>query len=88
MDNLAALTHWDLRPERTVSLLASLGWYLDHGGSQSEQGPDDLGASEFGHLTLPALEYLANEWSILLDPSWIAKKNIQAKAEDGPGAAD
>ena len=89
MGNLAALTHWDLRPERTVSLLASLAWLLDHRGSQYEQGPDDLGASVFSQLTLPALEYIANEWSILLDPSWIAiKKDIQAKAEEGLGAAD
>ncbi|NRB18459.1 MAG: hypothetical protein HRU33_13040 [Rhodobacteraceae bacterium] len=86
--NFAALAHWDLRPERTASLLASLAWFLDHGGCQYKQGPEDLGASVFGQLTLPALEYSANEWSILLDPSWIAiKKDIQAKAEQGSGAA-
>ncbi|MEP2029247.1 MAG: hypothetical protein ABJI96_11145 [Paracoccaceae bacterium] len=40
-------------------------------------------------MPLSALEYLANEWSILLDPSWIAiKKDIQARAEEGRGVAD
>ncbi|WIY25209.1 hypothetical protein [Parasedimentitalea psychrophila] len=85
-------SHWQYRRSHPLGSTARahgvLAWSLDHGGCQYGQGSDDIDASVFGQLTLPALEYLANERSILLDPSWIAiKKDIQAKAEEVSGAA-
>ena len=71
--SLVSLKQWDLRPERTVSLLASLASFLEADADPAREGED-----VFGDLTLPALEYLANTWSVLLDPSWIeAKKHVQ-----------
>jgi hypothetical protein len=74
-ETLPNLTHWDIRPARTVSILASLARFL------SGQVVDDGGRSIFGDLTLPALEKLAEAWAQELDPSWIeAKQAISDKS--------
>lgn len=67
-ETLPSLTHWDIRPARTVSILASLARFL------SEEAMDDGGRSLLGDLTLPALEKLAEAWAHELDPSWIDAK--------------
>jgi len=67
-ETLPNLTHWDIRPARTVSILASLARFL------SGQSVHDGGRSIFGDLTLPALEKLAEAWAQELDPSWIEAK--------------
>lgn len=74
-ETLPNLTHWDIRPARTVSILASLARFL------SGQVVDDGGRSIFGDLTLPALEKLSEAWAQELDPSWIeAKQAISDKS--------
>lgn len=83
---IASLRHWDIRPDRTVSLLASLAAFL----TASEEGREedeidrlqamvpDLGASLFGDLTLPTLEYLADQWLGAIGGAWIlAKRQIR-----------
>jgi hypothetical protein len=67
-ETLPNITHWDIRPARTVSILASLAHFL------SGQSVDDGGRSIFGDMTLPELEKLAEAWAQELDPSWIAAK--------------
>ena len=79
---IAPLRHWDIRPDRTVSLLASLAAFL----AASEEGREedeidrlqatarDDGASLFGDLTLPTLEYLADQWLGAIGGPWIAAK--------------
>jgi hypothetical protein len=62
------LTHWDIRPARTVSLLASLARFLT--GASVE----DEGRMIFGDLTLPSLEKLAEAWAHELDVFWIEAK--------------
>ena len=75
---LGALTHWDIRPARTVSLLASLAAFLDPGATDGE------GHLVFGHLTLPCLEKLAEVWASHLDPAWItAKQTISSRSKTG-----
>jgi hypothetical protein len=74
-ETLPNLTHWDIRPARTVSILASLARFL------SGHVVQDGGRSMFGDLTLPALEKLAEAWAQELDPSWIeAKQAISEKS--------
>lgn len=83
---IATLRHWDIRPDRTVSLLASLAAFL----AASEEGREeddldrmhatapDLGAGLFGDLTLPTLEYLADQWLGAIGAPWIlAKRRIR-----------
>lgn len=65
---LAQLTHWDIRPARTVSLLASLADFLSDGPT------NDQGQACFGNLILPAIEKLAETWAHELDIFWIAAK--------------
>lgn len=73
-DTLPQLTHWDLRPVRTVSLLASLARFLVGGDAE------DQGQTLFGDLPLPALENLAEAWAVALDPAWIEAKIAVSKA--------
>ncbi len=73
---LEGLAHWDIRPERTVSLLESLDRFLASGPSKNQ------GYNRFGHLTLPSLEKLAEAWAQELDPYWIeAKKDVSQRSE-------
>ncbi|WP_281972366.1 phospholipase D family protein [Ruegeria faecimaris] len=73
---LEGLAHWDVRPERTVSLLESLDRFLASGPSKNQ------GYNRFGHLTLPSLEKLAEAWAQELDPHWIeAKKDVSQRSE-------
>lgn len=73
---LEGLAHWDIRPERTVSLLESLDRFLSSGPSKNQ------GYNRFGHLTLPSLEKLAEAWAQELDPYWIeAKKDVSQRSE-------
>ncbi|WP_434054907.1 MAG: hypothetical protein RDA78_08590 [Roseibium sp.] len=74
---LEGLTHWDIRPERTVSLLESLDSFL------SSQPSKNQGYNRFGHLTLPSLEKLAESWARELDPYWIeAKKDVSLRSAE------
>lgn len=74
-ETLPNITHWDIRPARTVSILASLARFL------SGQPVDDAGRSIFGDMTLPALEKLVEAWAQELDPSWNeAKQAISDKS--------
>ncbi len=79
---LAHLTHWDIRPARTVSLLGSLARFL------TEAPISDDGRALFGTLTLPALEKLAEAWAHELDAYWIDAKQMvsqrSAKGHDIP----
>lgn len=75
---LAHLTHWDIRPARTVSLLASLANFL------TGQSLVDAGQELFGTLTLPALEKLAESWAHELDVFWIeAKETVSQRSASG-----
>lgn len=72
---LPNLTHWDIRPARTVSILASLARFI------TGAPVDDGGRALLGDLSLPALEKLAEAWAHELDPSWIhAKQSISDKS--------
>lgn len=74
---LEALKHWDIRPERTVSLLESLDTFL------SSNDSSDQGHSRFGQLTLQSLEKLAEAWAQELDPYWIeAKKDVSQRSAE------
>ena len=80
---LSGLTHWDIRPARTVSLLSSLSEFLD------PEGPNDDGHHLFGQLTLPCLEKLAEVWASILDPAWImAKQGISSRSKTGQEIPD
>lgn len=82
-ETLPNLTHWDIRPARTVSILASLARFL------SGETAHDEGRSIFRDLTLPALEKLAEAWAQELDPSWIeAKQAISDKSAKGKTIPD
>jgi hypothetical protein len=82
-DALPQLTHWDIRPARTVSLLASLARFLDGGPVE------DDGRALLGHLTLPTLEKLAEVWAHELDPFWIdAKQQVSQKSATGGDIPD
>ena len=76
---LSHLTHWDVRPARTVSLLASLAGFLTKGSSQ------DDGQGLFGKFTLPALEKLAEAWAHELDVFWIEAKEAVSQRSAGGG---
>ncbi|MBC2835149.1 hypothetical protein [Paragemmobacter straminiformis] len=77
LETFGGLTHWDIRPARTVSLLSSLSKFL--GSDKSDDGHDLLGS-----LTLPCLEKLAETWAAILDPSWIrAKQQISSRSKSG-----
>ena len=76
---LSHLTHWDIRPARTVSLLASLAGFLTEGSSQ------DDGQELFGKFTLPALEKLAEAWAHELDVFWIEAKEAVSQRSAGGG---
>jgi hypothetical protein len=67
-DMLPQLTHWDIRPARSLSLLSSLAQFLTNAPIKDE------GRALLGDLTLPALEKLAEVWAHELDPFWIAAK--------------
>jgi hypothetical protein len=72
---LPNLTHWDIRPARTVSILDSLARFM------AGAPIDDGGRSMLGNLPLPALEKLAEVWAHELDASWIeAKQAISDKS--------
>jgi hypothetical protein len=78
------LKDWDLRPERTVSLLQSLSVFL--GEPETDAPVADLGmeaaADEemFGDISLQGLEYLAETWARFLDPYWvIAKQKVRER---------
>ncbi|MGI3211851.1 phospholipase D family protein [Roseovarius tibetensis] len=82
-ETLPNLTHWDIRPARTVSILASLARFI------SGAPVNDGGRAIFGDLTLPALEKLAEAWAHELDPSWIeAKQTISDKSAKGKTIPD
>lgn len=75
---LGDLSYWDIRPARTVSLLASLAAFL------YPETADDEGHRLFGELTLPCLEKLAEVWASHLDPAWItAKQTISSRSKTG-----
>jgi len=75
---LGQLTHWDIRPARTVSLLASLAGFL------TDRPVTDGGQGQFGDLTLPALEKLAEAWAHELDVFWIeAKEAVSQRSASG-----
>ena len=75
---LGQLTHWDIRPARTVSLLASLAGFL------TSSTVTDGGRGQFGDLTLPALEKLAEAWAHELDVFWIeAKEAVSQRSAAG-----
>ena len=67
-DRLSGLTHWDIRPERTVALLATLAEFLGDGAG-------DDGRTLFVGFDLPWLEYLADLWARELDETWINLKS-------------
>lgn len=74
---LEGLTHWDIRPERTVSLLESLDRFLSSAPSKNQ------GYNRFGQLTLPSLEKLAEAWAQELDTYWIeAKKDVSQRSAE------
>jgi len=74
---LEGLKHWDIRPERTFSLLESLDRFLSSAPSKNQ------GYNKFGHLTLPSLEKLAEAWAKELDPFWIeAKKDVSQRSAE------
>ncbi len=80
---LAHLTHWDIRPARTVSLLASLASFL------TGRVSNDAGQELFGNLTLPALEKLAEAWAHELDVFWIeAKEKVSQRSASGAEIPD
>lgn len=82
-ESLPQLTHWDIRPARTVSLLASLARFLT--GVQVE----DDGRALLGDLRLPALEKLTETWAHELDPFWIeAKQAVSQKSASGKAIPD
>ncbi|MFO6462815.1 hypothetical protein ACK8OR_00360 [Jannaschia sp. KMU-145] len=75
---LAHLTHWDVRPARTVSLLSSLASFL------SGHDTGDAGQRLFGSSTLPTLEKLAEAWAHELDVFWIeAKETVSQRSASG-----
>jgi hypothetical protein len=72
------LTHWDIRPARTVSLLDSLAGFL------TDRPVTDGGQGQFGDLTLPALEKLAEAWAHELDVFWMeAKEAVSQRSASG-----
>ncbi|MGS4947507.1 phospholipase D family protein [Meridianimarinicoccus sp. RP-17] len=75
---LADMVHWDIRPARTVSLLASLAEFL------TGAPVDDAGRALLGTLTLPMLEKLAETWAVELDPFWITAKEA-VSTQSGAG---
>ena len=80
---LAHLTHWDVRPARTVSLLSSLASFL------SGHDTGDTGQGLFGSLTLPTLEKLAEAWAHELDVFWIeAKETVSQRSASGTEIPD
>mgnify|MGYP006275926657 CR=1 FL=1 len=88
------LTDWDLRPERSVSLLQSLAAFLDGApvagavrgaGGYGAPGQDARERDEeyFGALSLEGIEYLCETWARALDPYWIiAKERVRARFAD------
>jgi hypothetical protein len=75
--HLSEVTHWDLRPERTVGLLKHLADFL----SESRLTCD--GASLFGDMSLPCLELLCDRWVQRIGVSWIeAKQDIYDCGDD------
>lgn len=66
------LTEWDLRPSRLESLLKALAAFVRRYDIESSAG-DDVALSDqemFGHLSLQALEMIAESWGRLIDPFW------------------
>lgn len=81
---IGALKDWDLRPERTVSLLQSLSVFLvrAEAGAQVKDHSVNRAADEemFGDVSLQGLEYLAETWARFLDPYWvIAKQQVRER---------
>ena len=75
---LGQLTHWDIRPARTVSLLTSLARFL------TDRPVTDGGQGQFGDLILPAIEKLAEAWAHELDVFWIeAKEAVSQRSASG-----
>ncbi len=89
---ISALRHWDIRPDRTVSLLWSLDLFVSGACNnsgvcwcrKSGECRSDRGKSAFGHLPLPALERLAESWTREIDPTW--KKMIDTHHRAGTGS--
>jgi len=80
------LKEWDLRPERTVSLLDSLSVFLAP-ALGVDPGTPDLDQRLFGDLSLDALEVLCETWARLLDPWWIkAKREVRESLEQDRAA--
>lgn len=75
---MARLREWDLRPERSISLLDALAGVID---------PDRQGAEAlFGDLPLTSIEILAEAFSDALAPYWRAEKeHIARTIPDGTG---
>lgn len=91
---IAQLREWDLRPERTVSLLESLAAFISQ---RSETGafelePDSikvpLDERLFGDFSLKGLEYIAETWARVLDPYWIHAKHEVRKSFASGGAPE
>lgn len=87
---VSQLRDWDLRSERTVSLLDSLSVFLSSGSETDptrlqsalpETGQDEL---LFGDLSLRGIEFLAETWAKKLDPYWIqAKQEVRESFTNG-----
>lgn len=75
---IGGLKDWDLRPERTVSLLQSLSVFLGEAeaGNMADGLRVNAAADEemFGEVSLQGLEYLAETWARFLDPYWVVAK--------------
>lgn len=87
---ISELREWDLRPERTVSLLDSLSLFLSQepgfGLVLPEESGDTCPLDErmFGGLSLRGLEYLTETWARVLDPYWIqAKQEVRESFASG-----
>ncbi|MFZ3584810.1 hypothetical protein ACOI1H_22045 [Loktanella sp. DJP18] len=75
-EHLAAISHWDIRPERVAVLCCSLAEFLVERRLTCE------GASVLGDLSLPSLELLSERWGVHLGPSWVkAKKDAADRLE-------
>ncbi|MEP4035877.1 hypothetical protein [Pseudophaeobacter sp.] len=87
---ISQLREWDLRPERTVSLLDSLSVFLSQdprsGDFSSADSEEEFTLDErmFGDLSLRGLEYLTETWARVLDPYWIkAKQEVRESFASG-----
>lgn len=83
---MAFLKEWDLRPERTISLLESLAAFLAPALDFDPEMPT-LDQLLFGDLDLDGLEVLCETWARHLDPWWInAKRAVRESLEQDRAA--